>query len=72
MAKPKPEPVSILNGKDVELISTKGDLAYMKILEYSQAVAVLSGKHPTIKKKAGWVYKIHQVGNSQIKNIIKI
>jgi hypothetical protein len=71
MAKQK-EIVSPLAGKDVELVSTKGDVAYLKIMEYTEAVSVLSGNHPTIKKKAGWVYKIHQIGNSQIKNIIKI
>jgi len=71
MAKQK-EIVSPLDGKDVELVSTKGDVAYLKIMEYTEAVSVLSGKHATIKKKPGWIYKIYQIGNSQFKNIKKL
>jgi hypothetical protein len=72
MAKKITQPFSILDGKDVELISTKGNLAFMKIMEYSQAVSVLAGNHPTIKKKNGWVYKIYQLGGSQFKDVQKI
>jgi hypothetical protein len=70
--KAKTEPVSILVGKDVELVMTKGELAFLKILEYTEAVSVIKGNHPKMKKKSGWTYKIHQIGNSQFKNIKKL
>jgi hypothetical protein len=71
MAKPK-EIISPLAGKDVELIFTKGDRAFKRVMEYTEAVSVLMLKHPTIKKKPGWTYQIHQIGNSQFKNVKEI
>lgn len=65
-------PVSISLETQVELVSTKGDKAFLKVMKYEEAVQVLKGKHPVMKKKPGWNYKIYQLGFSQFKDVQKI
>lgn len=73
MAKKQNQTSFILNPETkVELVSTKGEKAYLKVMKYEDAVKVLKGKHPTLKRTKGWVYRIYQMGFSQFKEIIKI
>lgn len=73
MAKRQTSSPVILNPETkVELISTKADKVYLKVMEYQDALNVLKGKHPTVKKKPGWIYKIYQMGFSQFKEVIKV
>lgn len=73
MAKKQTSSSFILNPETkVELVSTKGEKAFLKIMKYEEAVKVLQGKHPTLKKKKGWIYKIYQMGFSQFKEVTKI
>lgn len=56
----------------VEVVSIKGESVFKTNTTYGDALLWLQGKHPTKKKKKGFVYKIYQKGFSQFKNIKEI